>query len=111
VSAIILIVDKTEGASLIARGRGFCSEIRRGLAQSFLRLPFCGRCTSKTADSGAADHVPPVDQIEINESFRQGVSDALLGPSVEGHVGRIPFVVALMHFCCGQVARSIKAYH
>lgn len=49
-------------------------------------------------DTGAIDHVlPVVGQPQIDQRLQQRIPHALLGPSPEPDIDRVPLAVALMH--------------
>jgi len=62
------------------------------------KSPFCARRLRMAANSGAVDHVLPViRQPQFDEGLKQGVPNALFGPTAEAHIDRIPLSVSLMH--------------
>lgn len=50
------------------------------------------------ANRGAVDHVLPViRQPQFDEGLKEGVPNALFGPTAKAHIDRIPLSVAFMH--------------
>jgi len=50
------------------------------------------------ANCGAIDHVlPVVSQAKADQCFQKGIPNAVLSPSPETDIDRIPFAVSLVH--------------
>ena len=66
------------------------------------KSPFCARSLRVAANRGAVDHVLPViRQPEFDEGLKESIPNALLGPTPEAHIDRIPLSLALMHIAPG----------
>ena len=54
------------------------------------------------ANAGAVDHVLPViGEAQIDQRLQQGIPHALLGPSSEADIDRVPPAISLMHIAPG----------